>query len=306
MTRPQMLPGLLIALFVGAGSCSFVCAQADDETGESAAETKAVPAGPRETLKQDVADLRENPGDRELREKIIRLVSTMKPQPALPKEAQKPFYKAGIFFKEAKDNSGYEMAIKAYREALSIAPWWPDVYYNLAQAQGAAGQYDEAIENMKLYILTGPKDAEEAEKKIYALEAKKELAQAEAESGKKAAAEEKAKEPNFAGVWNLCSNDYGWPCPGNVFFKAYKDSGGGWRFTDEAGRPLSYSVEVSGRHLEIHTRNGPGWLWNYSIELSEDNSTMEGSLLQHIDKGESGDCMQQACNDTYHVTLTRK
>jgi tetratricopeptide (TPR) repeat protein len=124
------------------------------------------------------------------------MVATMKPRPDIPKEAQRPFYKAVTFLKEAKDKSGYQLAIDSFREALSIAPWWPDAYYNLSKAQETAGQYDAAVQSMKLYLLTQPKaeDADEAEKALYALEAKQEL---EA----RAAREHEKKAEDISGMW---------------------------------------------------------------------------------------------------------
>jgi tetratricopeptide (TPR) repeat protein len=166
---------------------------------------------PQETLDQYISDLRKNPNNQELREKIIKFVHEMKPRPAIPKEAQKPLYKAAILIKEAKDNSGFEMAIRSYQEALSIAPWWPEAYYNLGKAQEAAGQYDAAARNLKLYLLTEPKteDADQVEKFLYALEAKKELAQKQqsVERKHKDAVGKAEMPPDYSGMWRKEAGD---------------------------------------------------------------------------------------------------
>ena len=44
---------------------------------------------PREQLNQWVAQLRANPGDNSLRERIIKLAQEIKPPPAVPEEARR-------------------------------------------------------------------------------------------------------------------------------------------------------------------------------------------------------------------------
>lgn len=134
---------------------------------------------PREQLQQMVERLRQTPGDNALREQIVKLAAEVKPAPAIPEEANRFFVRGNVFQKEAKDASGYEIAISAYREALRIAPWWGDAYFNLAAAQGLAGRFDDAIASLKLFIASAPAgsaEAREAQNKTYALEAKKEMA----------------------------------------------------------------------------------------------------------------------------------
>src|SRR3990167_5941187 len=80
---------------------------------------------PREQLKQMVEQLQKTPTDNALREKIIKLATSIKPAPAIPEEARRHFVKAVTLQKEAKDIKGYEPAIAAYNQALLIAQWWP-------------------------------------------------------------------------------------------------------------------------------------------------------------------------------------
>jgi tetratricopeptide (TPR) repeat protein len=134
---------------------------------------------PREQLNQMVQQLQKTPTDNALREGVIKLATEIKPAPAIPEEANRFFVRGNVFQKEAKDTSGYELAISAYREALRIAPWWGDAYFNLAAAQGSAGKFDDAIASLKLFIASvpaGSAEAREAQNKTYALEAKKEMA----------------------------------------------------------------------------------------------------------------------------------
>jgi hypothetical protein len=76
---------------------------------------------------------------------------------------------------------------------LLAAPWWADAYKKQALAQEAAGRYDDAIASLKLYLLTQPADARDAQDEIYKLKANKQAA-AEDELKKQREAEAKAKE----------------------------------------------------------------------------------------------------------------
>ncbi len=134
---------------------------------------------PREQLQQMVEQLQKTPTDNALRERIIKLGAEIKPAPAIPEEANHAFVKGNVFQKEAKDASGYELAISAYREALRAAPWWGDAYYNLAVALESGRKFDEAIASIKLYMASvqaGSAEAREAQNRMYAIEAKNELA----------------------------------------------------------------------------------------------------------------------------------
>jgi tetratricopeptide (TPR) repeat protein len=131
---------------------------------------------PQDTLKQYISDLQKNPNDDALREKIIKHVQTMKSKPSIPEEARRHFVKGMTFQKEAKSASDYELAIKAYEEALLSAPWWPEAYNNLALSQEAAGRFDDGIRSLMLYLMTKPKDAEKVRNRMYAMEAKEEKA----------------------------------------------------------------------------------------------------------------------------------
>ncbi len=141
--------------------------------------TVAYAQSPREQLNQMVQQLQKTPNDNALREKIIKLAKSIKPAPAISEEANRAFVKGNVFQKEAKDSSGYELAIAAYRDALRSAPWWGDAYFNLAVALEAAGKFDEAIASIRNYtasVAAGNAEHRDAQNKIYALEAKSEMA----------------------------------------------------------------------------------------------------------------------------------
>jgi tetratricopeptide (TPR) repeat protein len=127
----------------------------------------AEPSSSHELLAQYVADLQKAPEDQALRERIIRLVLTLTPSPAVPAEANRLFVKATIFQQEASDIQGYDQlamsardfAISAYKQALLIAPWWPEAYYGLSKSLEASGRLNEAVAALNLYVITKPNAA---------------------------------------------------------------------------------------------------------------------------------------------------
>jgi tetratricopeptide (TPR) repeat protein len=127
-------------------------------------------------LQQYVAELQKKPDDQALREKIIKLALTLKPKPAIPEEARRHFVRGNTALKDAKDASDYDRAIARYNDALLVAPWWPEPYFNLAKALELRESYDQAIAALKLYLLAAPQaeDARAAQDMIYALQDKKE------------------------------------------------------------------------------------------------------------------------------------
>lgn len=155
----------------------------------SALAVSAYAQPPREQLQQMVEQLQKAPNDTSLREKIIKLATSIKPAPAMPPEAKRPFVMANTYQKEAKNPSDFALAIDAYQEALKIAPWWGDAYYNLSVSLEAAGRLDEAKAALNLYLLTKPIDAEAAQNRLYALDAKKTLAAKQTAEAAKAAVE---------------------------------------------------------------------------------------------------------------------
>ncbi len=138
-------------------------------------------ATPREQLQELTVQLQQSPADSELRERLIRLAGELKPPPAVPEEANRAFIKGGVFQTEAKEPSGYELAVAAYREALRIAPWWGDAYFNLGAALTSAGRFEEAIAALSSYkasVPVGSAEWRDAQNRIYALEARLEMASA--------------------------------------------------------------------------------------------------------------------------------
>ena len=131
---------------------------------------------PREQLSQMVELLQKSPNDNALREQIIKLAQKMKPAPAIPEEARRSFVRGNTAFGEARSQDDYARAVQRYEEAIAIAPWWGDAYFNLAKAQEMRQEYNRAIQSIRLFVLTGQSadDARKAQDYSYVLEDKQE------------------------------------------------------------------------------------------------------------------------------------
>ncbi len=132
----------------------------------------AVAQSPRDQLRQWVEQLQKNPSDSALRARIIKLAQEIKPAPAIPEESRRFFVRGNALQKDAKNVDDARLAIGEYQKALETAPWWSDIYFNLSLAHELASDFSEAIRATRMYLLTDPKDAREAQDRVYALEAR--------------------------------------------------------------------------------------------------------------------------------------
>ena len=114
--------------------------------------------------------------DPQITQKTIAVARKLDPPPAIPEDARRHAAFASLAVKEAKDPSGYEKAIAEYLQAVCLAPWWADLYYNLAMVQEQRSYFREAAETFKLYLAASPQDpqAQLIQNKIYELEYKSE------------------------------------------------------------------------------------------------------------------------------------
>ena len=134
---------------------------------------------PRELLRQLTEQLRKDPADNCVnpRRFIVKLASGLKPAPAIPEEARRHFIEGSAIVKAGKNPAQQALAAQSFAEALKIAPWWGDAYYNLGVAQELAEKYDEAEQAFNFYLLSNPGETEkrEVQDRIYALAAKRKL-----------------------------------------------------------------------------------------------------------------------------------
>ena len=147
---------------------------------------------PQQTLNQYVSDLQKNPNDYALREKIIRHVQTMRPAPAVPEEAKRHLVRGKAAFKGAKEARDFQDAADEFKKALLYAPWLAEGYYNLGVIQDKAGHYDDAMKNLKFYLIAAPKapDADKVKELVYEIEYRKEKAAKDKEAAARKAAED--------------------------------------------------------------------------------------------------------------------
>jgi TonB family protein len=120
-------------------------------------------------------------------EKVIRIAAAMPQLPPIPEEARRHFVRGTALFKDAKSPDDFKQVTEEFQQAVRLAPWWPDARYNFALALEAAGDYDNAILNVKLYLLfkLSDADARAAHDKIYALEALPQKLEPEADVSKR-------------------------------------------------------------------------------------------------------------------------
>lgn len=132
---------------------------------------------PRAALLELTAQLKANPADDNTRRLVLKLASELKPVSAIPEEARKHFVEGETVFKLAKNPAQAAMAAQSFTEALKIAPWWGDAYYNLGAAQELAGKFAEAEQAFNFSLLSDPGEAQkrETQDRIYALGAKRKL-----------------------------------------------------------------------------------------------------------------------------------
>jgi len=121
-------------------------------------------------------------------------VQAMKPAPAVPDEARKYMDRGIAAIEGAKTEEDFRAASAEFLKAVNLAPWLGDAYRNLAIARDKSGQYDAALNNLRLYLLTSPSPADEAWAKslINKVEYRKE--KAAKESSPAAMAEKKRQE----------------------------------------------------------------------------------------------------------------
>lgn len=182
---------LFVCFLMGGVTGAFADSESDGRAAEQAGRH-------REALDHYVAALQaQAPGsarEAELRERIVGVAKNIKPAPAVPQEAQRRLARAQGFIEIAKQPEDYQRPANELRQALKIAPWWAEGYFNLAVVLEKAEKYGDAIASLKLYArAVEGKDAQAAELAIARLEAK-----AEASSPADKAAREQSTFEKFA------------------------------------------------------------------------------------------------------------
>ncbi len=86
-------------------------------------------------------------------------------KPALPENARRFKVQAEAAFEQKE----FVESAAFYREALKIAPWWPEGHFNRALLLAETGRYRDAIGEMRKYLSLVPDapDARAAQDKVY-------------------------------------------------------------------------------------------------------------------------------------------
>lgn len=130
----------------------------------------------RETFNRVMANYKDRIMSDDIRHPFVVLSAKLKPAPAVPEVARKYLVRGNALLQDAKKPGEARVAIQEYRNALLAAPWWGDAYFNLSKAQELAGDFDSAVTSMQYYLLTEPQDKQEAQDRLYAIEAKRDKA----------------------------------------------------------------------------------------------------------------------------------
>lgn len=132
---------------------------------------------PRALLTEIGEQLKQFPDNDGTRGLAIALAHKIKPPPSIPEEAREFFVKASTIMQVSKEAEQLKLAINSLREALKLAPWWGDAYFNLGAAHELAGNFKQAKRNFELYLISinGEKEARNVQDRIYAIDAKSEL-----------------------------------------------------------------------------------------------------------------------------------
>jgi len=96
------------------------------------------------------------------------------PPSRFPIEARTHLVNGTTLFRDAQSPGDYAQIESEFKQAVDLAPQWPDARYYLALAKEATGDYPGAIADLKLYqqFKLSAEDAYKAQVKIYALESR--------------------------------------------------------------------------------------------------------------------------------------
>ena len=91
---------------------------------------------------------------------------------AVSEEARRHMVRGQAAVGIARTWQDYKIAIEEFEQAAKLAPDWPEIYYNLGVVQEKAGQYGEAVGNLKKYLALAPdaSDAEQVRELVYKVE----------------------------------------------------------------------------------------------------------------------------------------
>ncbi len=127
---------------------------------------------PRSALRWVQTRLQTDPEIQSWRWAAIRIAARLRPAPPIPETAREHLARGVAAFKLATDPQGLKPASEEFRQAVALAPWWPDPYYDLAKTEEKRGAAARAALDYEDYLLAAPhaRDAEDVRSKIYQLQ----------------------------------------------------------------------------------------------------------------------------------------
>jgi tetratricopeptide (TPR) repeat protein len=120
-------------------------------------------AGSKAAFEKALKELQQSPEDPALRKKLFHQAQALDELPAPPDDVAILKGKAAYLVKTANSPADYQGAVDAYQKAVRLAPWVPELYYNLGVVQEKAGQASDAAASFKLYLEAAPQ-AEDRDK----------------------------------------------------------------------------------------------------------------------------------------------
>lgn len=225
----------------------------------------------------------------EAAEKVIRMAVAMEQLPPIPEEARRHFVRGTTLFKEAKSPDDFKQVVDEFGQAANIAPWWPDARYNRALAWEAAGNYEKAIINLKLYLLfkLPEADARAAQDKIYAIEAKQEKAAKAKEEENSPQAVAARQQQSFEELLRKID--------GRRYTRRYTVP------TDPNSVPFISVIDIKERFF-VHGRIGnPGWTGVRQGYEETVRIEIQGRVTSHSDTGHS-DNGPVSLDETYTIS----
>ncbi len=109
-------------------------------------------------------------------DQVVSIAHEVNPLPRVPDEATEHFLMGNSILSSVKNAEDLGKVEEEYEEAVRLAPWWGEAYYNLASCEELEGFYLFAVKNYNYYIQLNPpsSDAQLVRSHIQGLEEKAE------------------------------------------------------------------------------------------------------------------------------------
>jgi hypothetical protein len=236
-------------------------------------------------------------------ENVAKQAATMDTLPTVPPEARRHLVMGQTIFKAATSTNDFQQAYWEFYQASTNAPWVANIWFNMALAAEAEGRYDLATNCLQVYqdFKLSDTDAQEAQDKIYEIQAKQQLAAKHAADEQQAAADAiKAKQQSFVGKWFQVYSDH---TDQNQFIEIIDSSSAqlsdGFGMSNNGqcaitGNASITDLQISGQNVKftiklIEDRNwttGFHQSWNendyYNLTISEDGTKLTGKYVPYI------------------------